>query len=701
MFRTPLCLAALALLLGRPLCVQSERVYFLSGEGLHSVTTSGDDEQHLAPWGASAGTCATAASGLSVDEVTGWATVSCGQKFFKIHYDKPSLGSDPWVLLTFGSARVIRDYYGTAIDTDTHTAYVAAFDQAGWRVKGVYLSGCASITDTAECAEHNPCSWSDPRDACVDKTGYAQLEVSSLSDVGGGLFADERNKIWFAYFEQAAASGKQGGFVVSNQKNSDDDPAAVVSYPHVHDTFKADQPGVPAMEMGYPQKTNGSLFVLQQTADATALLRFDGAPMPTVVYDSMPPFKGSRTGSSSTIRQPSFAMLSENSLIHSTEDGIVLLEGLCDGCTAPPVSTPLVSRQNVGPIFYRMLPKTPPDTPTPDTPEPDTPLPEGGDTPAPEATTAAPTGTTPTPAGESPDTAVPTPAPDGAGTGRGTQTPGGSSTEAPSETSGAAPSKEGGGGVSVLALVLLIVGSMVLCLCVGLSAGAWYKGRFKKQAQQRAQVPTDDEMLLREAAAAERPATPPSATAAYVAAGDRQTSLSMIQTVDLPTKTRMPAVDLHQPAPPATQQSPPQQQQQQQQPSPPQQQPVVVGAAALGPGRGPSRSFKAPEPLSPLSPTSVGRGASIRPPSRGATPTNLTSPMSVSGGSVRRPTPRTRFASVSDRSQASDLVCPPPPLPTTTTTTTSTQAQTFIQQRASQNQQRLSQHLSVVAVEDV
>ena len=455
----------------------AERLYFLTEKGLSSVLTSGDEREDYNEWSGASAHCSHDARGLGIDEIEGWASVTCGNEFFKANFAEDP--NAPFELIDFGpQVKDSQGFYGTAINTDTHTAYVASYESSstfnGWKVRGNYLRGCTTVTSETYCVEKGPCYWINDKCLVKDKYTYKSLKTAA-GPVGGGLYADEDNVVWLSY-NLPTGTGTEGGGYVGAKKDSKE-----VYYPHVHDTFPEGNYG--NQDIGYPQMINDALYVCSQTEDSTDLYKFDATHDPELVIPDLPKFRGTYIGADRPIRQPSFAVIDADRILQVNSAGID------EYSLSTHLFQTVISERNIGPLFYRLLPKkktlVPGDTPSPT---------EAPPTPAPP-TTAAPTRK---PGTIFFDTAVPTDAPPtnlpagktlappvfpgiplppgetlapGATLVPGTAQPGaaaGGVTTDPVQGTEEEEKKDDGVGIEV---VLIIVGAALLCMSLGLLAG--------------------------------------------------------------------------------------------------------------------------------------------------------------------------------------------------------------------------------------
>ena len=554
-------------------CAQSERLYYLSDVGLHSVLTSGDKEIVHAEWDADTDSCRTESRGLGVDEIEQWATVTCGttdfSRMFKVDFSR--LDGNKWVEIVFDLVDKPL-FYGTAINTATHTAYVASFETSGsvlgWVVRGQYLRGCDTITSQPSCLEKGPCFWYDGK--CAIKRTYTLMKLPAHEPIGGGLYADEQNNMWLSY--ETDEGGEGGGYVKSKDPTTGD----IVNYPHVHDTFPAANYG--KQEIGYPCIVGGYLYAQSlQTGKGVELYRFDSSHDPELVHASMRTFRGWNINPDGKIRQPSFAMITETRLLHVESNSIVEQE--CDTFPCTSSTKSIASHSNMGPIFYRKLPvKTDaPDTQAP-TPVPETypptdkpfsvilrtsvprtfaPLPPG------ETHAPLPPGETRAPAAPLEDTLVP-------GTTSSPVKPPPGETLAPGSTPGATTAPGLGGATTpqddssdgsddMLLMWILLAVTAALCLLMGIVGGLYcHKKNKAALAAANAYIPptTNEERILESThTAPSSPEIMPKELASFEGfvgapiGGERNfssnTDSSLIQAMDLTVvNCRLPAGDV-------------------------------------------------------------------------------------------------------------------------------------------------------------
>ena len=325
--------------------VEAERLYFLTSTGLSSVLTSGEEREDYNQWSGASAHCSHDSRGLGIDEIEGWASVTCGNEFFKANFAEDPTA--PFELIDFGpQVKDSQGFYGTAINTKTHTAYVASYESSstfnGWKVRGNYLRGCTTVTSETYCVEKGPCYWIN--DKCLIKDKYTYLSLKTAAGpVGGGLYADEDNVVWISY-NVPTGTGKEGGGYVSAKKDSKE-----VYYPHVHDTFPETNYG--SQDVGYPQLINDALYVCSQTDSATELYKFDATHDPEIVLGDMPQFLGTYTGKDRPIRQPSFAVIDTERILQ------VNTAGIDEYSLTTHMFQTVISERNIGPLFYRLLPK--------------------------------------------------------------------------------------------------------------------------------------------------------------------------------------------------------------------------------------------------------------------------------------------------------------------------------------------------------
>ena len=481
-----LAIAALALC---PSSATAERLYFLARDGLHSVLTSGAGDVHHATWEGADASCALNARGFGVDELDGWATVSCERRFFKIKY----MTSEPnprWTEVKFDNRKIF-DFYGTAINTKTHVAYVAAFETGGWRVKGHLLKGCETLKEEAACKEYSMCKYNKFK-GCVYGEYQDDIYVSeqALDPFGGGLFADEDNTIWFSFTHDV-----KGGLVVGKPGGSK------VTYPRVADTFPAITGAAVTQEIGYPMMINQSLYLLSvEDQPELKLYRYRATTQPEVIHSALPRARGGGLNVKAAVRQPSFAMVDQSRLLYVRADGNAIMQATSVPCTTEACFasvTTVIEKDGIGPLFYRLLPKETTDAPTdlPATDVPTTDAPPGA-TPEPAAGTTTPEpGTPPTPA---PPGATPAP-----GTPPATASPAGGNV-----TAAAPPPDKRGLDIGELILILGLC-SVACCLC-GVTGGYLYFRRKKRRKTERMKSPESNptEPMLELTARTDK--TPPS-----------------------------------------------------------------------------------------------------------------------------------------------------------------------------------------------
>ena len=325
--------------------VEAERLYFLTSTGLSSVTTAGEEREDYNQWSGASAHCSHDSRGLGIDEIEGWASVTCGNEFFKANFAEDPTA--PFELIDFGpQVKDSQGFYGTAINTKTHTAYVASYESSatfnGWKVRGNYLRGCTTVTSETYCVEKGPCYWIN--DKCLIKDKYTYLSLKTAAGpVGGGLYADEDNVVWISY-NVPTGTGKEGGGYVSAKKDSKE-----VFYPHVHDTFPETSYG--DQDVGYPQLINDALYVCSQTDTATELYKFDATHDPELILGDMPQFLGTYTGKDRPIRQPSFAVVDSERILQ------VNTAGIDEYSLTTHMFQTVISERNIGPLFYRLLPE--------------------------------------------------------------------------------------------------------------------------------------------------------------------------------------------------------------------------------------------------------------------------------------------------------------------------------------------------------
>ena len=448
-------------------CVEAERLYFLTKVGLSSILTTGDGREDYNQWSGASAHCADDARGLGIDEIEGWASVTCGTEFFKANFAETP--NAPFEMIDFGiQVKDSKGFYGTAINTETHTAYVASYESSttfnGWKVRGNYLRGCTTVTSQEYCEKKGPCYWTN--DKCLVKDKYTKMSFATAAGpVGGGLYADEANDIWLSYDVPTGATSEGGGYVKAKTDSG------TQSYPHVHDTFPEENYG--KQEIGYPQMINDALYVCSQTADATQLFKFDATHDPELIIEDLPQFRGTYIGDQRPIRQPSFAVIDTERVLQ------VNTAGIDEYNVNTKLFQTVVSERGIGPLFYRLLPKRetvePGLTATPTAPPP-TPQPAIPETSAPAGKTKSPL-TVVMPTLTPGETKVPTP-----------PTPGVVPTLVPGETmapatfspNGAAvpptpvqsaSSDDNSSGLTTTEVILIVAGAALLCMSFGLLVG--------------------------------------------------------------------------------------------------------------------------------------------------------------------------------------------------------------------------------------
>ena len=324
------------LLLLLPLCC-AERVYFLTGVGLHSVLPDGSGVANHAAWGLASDACGTMARGLSVDETTGWAVVTCGPGLYKANLFRASEDFTAAAVNAAGAP-----LYSVAVDTQSNTAYFSSFEgntAPAWYIRGHYLPGCASLSEMDTCLAVATCRWRSS--LCEDNTQYTLLTVNDVSEaIGGGLYADGANTIWMSYIST------EGGKVVSRAASG-----GVKKYPGVETIFPAGE-----KEIGFPIVEN-VLYVLDQGAGATMLRGYSAGGEATLLHSAVPPFKGNVLHPDSPVRQPSIAVIETNKVFYVAGDSILQQQLPCTDAAPCPAPELVLTRPGMGPIFYREAPK--------------------------------------------------------------------------------------------------------------------------------------------------------------------------------------------------------------------------------------------------------------------------------------------------------------------------------------------------------
>ena len=450
----------------------AERIFYLNEQGMHSIASVAaaaagtcNDQQTHATWKTASSACAIRTNGFAVDEVAGYAVVTCGKSVFKVRYSEPDAEFEE-VLLRDGAQEIkgLEGFYGVAIDTKTHVAYVAAYvasSGTGWRVFGHYLPGCATLTKSAkQCEAYRSCIWISAtcRDAAASRL-RAHLSAPASDPTGGGLFADATNTIWLSFLNEDSAAVPKGAAVVTPGRVNDQ----LVGFPtNLSGQFPAPPKSGATAEFSYPVIAGGRLFLegVESASPTTAtLFSFDNATTATAVAvrGALPAFRGVAFNAKDGRPQPSFAMLSALDVVYTDASRLMRLTCAAHPCTGgSAVTLACETASPLGAVFYRELPPADAVTPTP---------PSAAPTPVPavvNATEVPDDGMGGVNATDAPDaTDAPGDTPGGAG--NGTAAPGNGTTPLPLPA--AAPEKKSKFSGALLGIV------MGLCVCIGLLAG--------------------------------------------------------------------------------------------------------------------------------------------------------------------------------------------------------------------------------------